>query len=293
MIYETGVLPSSQLYDIQYGLLSRKVGLNIVRAGTFQCDRNYSVSRGNYGSYLLMYTNNGKGFVSSSECSYSVYTGDFALIDCYHPHSYRAESNWDFDWIHLAGNLADKFFTAISALNKRHVFHVGKSYNLHLTMERLIQQIISKRGFFNVEEEAQIIRLLMDVLSSLLVISTQKVEEKPGEKAISHCLEYIHRNLDQNISVNDLAASVNYSVYYFIRLFSREVGMTPYEYIKSIRMEMARFYLRTSEVTIGEIAQKCGYTTIGNFSAAFREEMLETPSEFRAKNRLSTIPTPR
>ena len=143
MFQELGVLPGSEVFDVNPGAISREMGLNVVRAGSFDCDRRYCVSRENYGSYLLLYTREGTGIVDTCGSSYTVRPGDFALIDCYHKHSYRTDSKWKFDWIHVKGNIVEQFYTTVAAMKQDHVFFVGRDYRVVHTLDCLFAQLKS------------------------------------------------------------------------------------------------------------------------------------------------------
>ena len=71
------------------------------------------------------------------------------------------------------------------------------------------------------------------------------------------------------------------SPFYFSRCFKQETGYTPYHYIYTSRIHLARFYLKTSEDTVKEIGYRCGFKSEHSFCTAFKNEMGQTPTEFR------------
>jgi AraC-like DNA-binding protein len=81
--------------------------------------------------------------------------------------------------------------------------------------------------------------------------------------------------------VEQLAAELGYEVTYFCRLFRSHTGLSPREYITSARMRAARFLLRDSAVSIGEIATRVGYADVHFFSRHFRQHTGMSPSAYR------------
>ncbi len=75
---------------------------------------------------------------------------------------------------------------------------------------------------------------------------------------IQKILEYINDNLSEDITVSNLSLMSNFSLYYFIRVFKEEVGLTPKEYIIQQRIKLAR-ELILKELPLSHIAQECGF----------------------------------
>ena len=65
-------------------------------------------------------------------------------------------------------------------------------------------------------------------------------------------------NLAYEILVSDLSKMANFSVYYFIRVFKKEVGLTPKEYLIQQRIKKAK-NLIAQELPLSQIALECGF----------------------------------
>lgn len=98
---------------------------------------------------------------------------------------------------------------------------------------------------------------------------------------IDDTLQYINRHLTEDLTLERLAKRVSLSPFYFSRRFKQETGYTPYHYIYTSRIHLARFYLKTSEDTVKEIGYRCGFKSEHSFCTAFKNEMGQTPTEFR------------
>lgn len=91
------------------------------------------------------------------------------------------------------------------------------------------------------------------------------------------------RDWSEPIDLADVAASAGYSRFHFIRLFLQCYGETPGQYLSRRRIERAKELLRTANLTVTEICMLVGFTSLGSFSARFKQLTGLTPSAFRAK----------
>lgn len=68
---------------------------------------------------------------------------------------------------------------------------------------------------------------------------------------------------------------------YLDRFFKKETGMSVSRFIQMERVKMAKDLLNQEELSVGEIAVKCGYTNLSNFSAMFKRETGKNPIDYR------------
>jgi AraC family transcriptional regulator len=94
-------------------------------------------------------------------------------------------------------------------------------------------------------------------------------------------LDYIQDNLDQSLSLDELARQVGISQYYFCSLFKQSVGVSPWQYVIERRIERAKELLRTSEMSLSEIALLCGFANQNHLNRHFRKLVGVTPKAYR------------
>jgi len=102
----------------------------------------------------------------------------------------------------------------------------------------------------------------------------------PPVHSLTKIFMYIADHIDQDLTVGQLSAIAGYNEQYFIRFFRRNVGLTPYQYIISNRLKVARDLLRKRE-TVARTAEMTGYGDIKSFGRAFKQSYGVTPSAFR------------
>ncbi len=109
---------------------------------------------------------------------------------------------------------------------------------------------------------------------------TNKKEEKVGN-IVQEARRFIESNFSRDISLDDVAGSVDVSPYYFTRMFKEETGETFVEYLTRVRIEHARELIRDQALPIWEVSQAVGYSDPNYFSRIFKKTVGKTPSEFR------------
>ncbi len=94
-------------------------------------------------------------------------------------------------------------------------------------------------------------------------------------------------NLASETSIAALAADCGICETYFRRVFRDIYGLSPKQYIQSVRFRQARALLDGSDVSIAYIAEACGFENLYHFSRAFRAYEGISPSEYRRRRAVS------
>ena len=95
---------------------------------------------------------------------------------------------------------------------------------------------------------------------------------------------YIAENYAHNISLDTLAHIAGMNPRYFCRYFRSMTERTPIDYLNYYRVECASYFLTTSDMTVAEIAQHCGYNDSSFFIKQFRRYKGTTPRQYRTGN---------
>ena len=106
---------------------------------------------------------------------------------------------------------------------------------------------------------------------------------RSGQKAeqLKPALEYIESHYGQNITLDELARLTVLSAKYFCRYFKTIVHRSPIDYLNYYRIECASYFLISSDMTIAEIAQHCGYNDSSFFIKQFKKYKGTTPKQYR------------
>ena len=138
-------------------------------------------------------------------------------------------------------------------------------------MEQVIQTI---------EQTKEYIKKVLDATLEC----RESVSRKRYSDLLKEAVSYIeHHYEEEDISLNQVAASVNISPSHFSTIFSKEMGETFIEYLTNVRMERAKQLLRSSTMKTAEIAYAVGYKDAHYFSYLFKKVQKCTPREFRTQ----------
>jgi transcriptional regulator GlxA family with amidase domain len=100
---------------------------------------------------------------------------------------------------------------------------------------------------------------------------------------------WIADRLEEDLSVERLAARVHMSPRNFARVFARSVGTTPAAYVQAARLERARVLLETTDLRLEELATRCGFGTVGALQRTFARKLHVSPSQYRARFSAATV----
>ncbi len=132
-------------------------------------------------------------------------------------------------------------------------------------------------------QPAKVVLLMSLVLHEMLLCN--RAGSDAPTKFVDEVNKYIVANLHRQIGVAELAERFSYSQSRLRTLFRGTMGKSIGRYIKDMRMRRAQRFLGTTEMTIGEIAEACGYTSLYALSHAFKQHMGISPAEFRKRQR--------
>ena len=93
--------------------------------------------------------------------------------------------------------------------------------------------------------------------------------------------DYINTHLDLDLKLMELSAIAQISPYYFLRLFKKNIGITPHQYILQQRIERAKYLLLSSNLDISEIAFRVGFCDSSHLNRCFKSILGKTPSQWR------------
>lgn len=201
-----------------------------------------------------------------------------------------------FDTTFIAGEqgnlIEQKYIMPIIAAPQLEVLALYPDNPAHKSVLERIQKAFHLSG----QEFGYEIRLraaLSDIWLSLLELSQPMIDEKDGydkrNDKIKLMMIYIHEHFADKISIRELAATAFLSERECFRVFHDCLHMTPIEYMRSYRLQMACQMLAKGDEPITCISHACGLGSSSYFGKIFREYVGCTPLQYRCKWQNSDI----
>lgn len=159
----------------------------------------------------------------------------------------------------------------------RHLEHIDpKVYDNNINFSQFVANNNKLPLYITIENQG----ILSILLSRFLKYGMKKSTNRDAR--IVKSLEYIHSNINNEINIKELADLSYISKDHFIRLFKKELGMTPIQYINSKKIEKAQLLLITSDQPVREIALDLAIDNISYFNKIFKRFTGKTPLEYRS-----------
>jgi AraC family transcriptional regulator len=270
-----GVLERSVRYYHTPSNMAHEMFFYTLCIGHYYCSSDYKVERESYKSFLLMYVKKGEGTVVIENRKYSVKEKDVILLDCYKPHCYFTNTGWEILWLHFDGNSSRSFYNSIVENNGSIVCPSNS-----IIIPKYLQSILKNFTGEELMQEALISCHIQRMLAELLMMSsTNKV--MPNNSVIMDSIAYIESHFPRKLTLEEIAKEAGVSHFHFSRIFKKETGYSPYEYILKTRLSFAKKLLKETNKTVKQVAFECGFNSEANFIFMFHKHVDMTPGEFR------------
>ena len=131
--------------------------------------------------------------------------------------------------------------------------------------------------------------MLSSCLTELFMLTGRHMLEDPkafhdSDDEIERAVSYFNEHYSEKIGIEEYAASRNISKNWFTRSFKTRMGMTPVQYLLSVRLSNAQVMLEQTDYSISKIASIVGYDNPLYFTRRFTQLHGISPTEYRKKN---------
>ncbi len=118
----------------------------------------------------------------------------------------------------------------------------------------------------------------------MLTTTTPTIEFK--RKGLTHLqlqqvLDYVQTHLDRDLSLAELAETLNLSPTYFATAFKQEIEVSPHQYVIQQRVERAKLMLSKTDLAIADIALQVGFSSQSHLNQQFKRLTGMTPKQVR------------
>lgn len=257
-----------------YNLLLSNMGfqdINPLLAGQEYCDPGYLYGPNFRQYYLIHYVVSGKGTFTVNDTTYNLSKGDMFIIRPYEKISYRAdtETPWHYRWIGFTCNMAKDI-----EFLKKDVIHLPD-------VEYLFRQILQADQYGKTREIYACAKIF-----ELIALIEERINTEPDKtnKIVSSAVSYIDNNFSNpDFKIGELADILHINRSYLSTLFKEEIGMSPQQYLQKARLNFSTKLLSSSDLSMDEIAIRCGYKNAFHYSKMFKQEFKVPPSKYHVE----------
>lgn len=126
---------------------------------------------------------------------------------------------------------------------------------------------------------------LINELLHLIITDALHHAGNAAEPSVSDAVEqayrYMNRSFQESITLDNIADHVHLNKNYLLRSFKKRYGMTPIDFLIRIRMDHAKILLSETDLSVSEIAERCGYSNSSFFCSTFKKRYGITPNQYR------------
>lgn len=101
------------------------------------------------------------------------------------------------------------------------------------------------------------------------------------DDTIMEIIKYIENNFNQPLTTASISQKFNYSSEHLCRKFKTATSLTPMNYLKIYRMEMAQKIIENENCNIKEVSERCGFDDANYFTRCFKEHFGMAPSKYK------------
>lgn len=278
--YHLDITSDSSWQVVTPTMAAQQLPFYLTEIGKFTAGPRYYTQRSEKEGFFFLYTISGKGKLEMARETQMLVPGTLLLLSCHEFHRYNTlEAPWTFWWFHFSGTGAKGCFSFLDT-----PFFLSR-YKFDNKSERSFPELFSLSGHSDLAAIAR----SSHIISRLFTEQLERIGQ-PGEKDghgredIWRAVAYIQDHFQEPLTIDRLAEEIRLSKYHLIRLFRRQMGTTPYQYLLHCRIDKAKNLLSSGNDSVESISAQVGFSDESHFISRFRAITGKTPAAYRGEN---------
>jgi len=192
-------------------------------------------------------------------------------------------TSWKYTNFYPNIELLTSIYEQIFLERKTPIFHT------HIIEDQILYELLKKffiGVFYNhdhMERETNLINALSYLIKNYTNITKEYADLYNENNIIKNSIEFINDNLSLNISLDELAQNSHLSKYHFLRVFKKNIGLTPHQYILSSRINKAKDLIISGEKPLSA-SFNTGFSDQSHFIRNFRRMYGYSPKVLQQKS---------
>ncbi len=275
---------SGYLFNSRTPFKENKKALRILSAGTYQLHTWPKLPtwrpKGRV-DWQLVYVSAGEGHFILGGKDVTVPAGNMVLYQPKQEQRYYflGTDRSQYWFVHFTGRQVKNILKKYEIPLDGYIIHTGLSYEYEDLFRKMRDELTECAWGYE--------EVLTYHLRELLITMNRRIHEGTPRIAgfvqneIDRAKDYFREHYNEDISIEQYAASRNMSTSWFNKCFRSAVGESPLRYILLLRIRNAQALLETTDGTISEISRIVGYENPMYFSRIFRKEKGLSPLKYR------------
>ncbi|MEJ6951905.1 AraC family transcriptional regulator [Natronospora cellulosivora (SeqCode)] len=228
--------------------------------------------------HILIYCLSGSGFVRINNKEEKIKENSLIFLPANMPHAYGADKDkpWDIYWAHFAGKKSNYYYWQkegeIAQLS------IDKIPTITQLFDSIFENL--KKGY-TLKNIIHSSHIFTHILSVFFCFNNRDNTEDKQARLINEIIKYMQKNLNRNLSLQELAELSKLSISHLSMVFQQKTGKSPMDYFTGLKIQQACRYLDLTDKKIKEISILIGYSDPYYFSRVFKKVMGISPSKYR------------
>lgn len=244
--------------------------INPLSCGKQICESGHRFGPAQRDYYLLHYIQSGMGTLQVASHRYQVTAGQIFIIRPLEITVYQADlkNPWHYSWIGFESRLPLGSWIHENVINATHCEHIFR--NLCQNTEAAA------------EKEYYLCGRIYELISILSKPTPPNMQNEP--EFVLKTKNYIEANYIHDISIENMASSLNLNRSYFSTTFRKHIGKSPQQFLVDLRLSKAAELLASRHFSPSEAAVNCGYKDLFTFSKMFKKKYGIPPGQYARLN---------
>jgi AraC-like DNA-binding protein len=240
------------------------------------CHDNYRIIRNPAQVTVIGYVLTGQGHIQLGSGSFLAKAGDSFILPANQLHDYSPalKDTWSFLWFNVRGPL-------ILQLLDAYRLSAGGLYE-GCSIERLLRKgiaLVGSKDGSAVSMHHKISGIILEIMLELSeALKSTNIPISPEVLSIKH---YLDQNIEESVTMDQLSEAHSITPRHINRLFKKELGTTPYNYLLDKKIELAKNLLANTNIPVSSIAGKLKFADAYYFSNMFKRKTGLSPRQYR------------
>lgn len=228
----------------------------------------------------LFYIVGGKGQFLIEDRQYPVDVSNLVIINPNVLHTEMSLNAQPLEYIVL-GIEGVELVAGDASNGKYNILDYFESAEVSSCLRNILREMEQKSNGYEDVCQAYLEILLIRLMRSIDFASTTNSHPIAGNRQCAAVKRYIDMNFKETLTLEHLASEAHMNKFYLSHTFKKEYGISPINYMISKRIEESKYLLAETDLSLSQIAQLLGFSSLSYFSQVFHRTQSISPKEFR------------